>query len=97
MRRVVFSHEAQERLEVQIEYLLDRGAPGAARTLRHRVDAFLSNILTRFPGTGAYIQQKDLWESWIPRTRLVVWYRFDDDALQVVTVWHTSQDRQSAP
>jgi len=36
-----------------------------------------------------------VWESWVPRTRLVVWYTFDDAGLVVIAVWHASQNRAS--
>jgi hypothetical protein len=31
----------------------------------------------------------------MPGTRLVVWYRFSDDELQIIRIWHATQDRES--
>ena len=93
---VVLSPEAAERLEAQIAYLRDVGAVAAAERLRTRVMQFLSRHLAKFPRTGRRLKERDLWEMWIPRTRLVVWYRIESERVLVVTVWHTSQDRSAA-
>jgi plasmid stabilization system protein ParE len=92
---VELSPEAVDRLEGQIAYLRDVDAVVAAERLRERVLDFLSNHLANFPRTGRYLGDRDLWEIWIPRTRLVLWYRVEDDRILIVTVWHTSQDRST--
>jgi plasmid stabilization system protein ParE len=94
---VVLSPEAAERLEAQIAYLRDVGAEAAAERLRVRVLSFLQNHLARFPRTGRHLDDRHLWEIWIPRTRLVLWYRIETDRVEIATVWHTSQNRRSAP
>jgi plasmid stabilization system protein ParE len=93
---VVLSPEAAERLEAQIAYLRDVGAVAAAERLRTRVMQFLSRHLAKYPRTGRRLRERDLWEMWIPRTSLVVWYRIESERVLVVTVWHTSQDRSAA-
>jgi plasmid stabilization system protein ParE len=93
---VILAPEAAERLEEQIAYLRDVGAEAAAERLRARVLSFLLNHLARFPRTGRRVKGRDLWEMWIPRTRLVLWYRIEADRIEIATVWHTSQDRRSA-
>ena len=93
---VVLSPEAVERLEAQIAYLRDVGAVAAAERLRTRVMQFLSRHLANYPRTGRRLKERDLWEMWIPRTRLVVWYRIESERILIVTVWHTSQDRSAA-
>ncbi|MGH8432379.1 MAG: type II toxin-antitoxin system RelE/ParE family toxin [Solimonas sp.] len=95
--KVVLSPEATERLEAQIAYLSDVGATAAAERLHARVLSFLLNHLARFPRTGRRLEDRDLWEMSIPRTRLVLWYRIEVDRIEIATVWHTSQDRLSAP
>jgi plasmid stabilization system protein ParE len=93
---VVLSPEAAQRLEAQIAYLRDAGAVGAAERLRLRVMEYLSKHLSDFPRTGRWLKERDLWEMWIPRTRLVLWYRIESERILVVTVWHTSQNRRAA-
>jgi plasmid stabilization system protein ParE len=95
--KVVLSPEAAERLEAQVAYLRNVGAAAAAERLHARVLSFLLNHLARYPRTGHRLGDRDLWEMWIPRTRLVLWYRIEADRIEIATVWHTSQDRRSAP
>jgi plasmid stabilization system protein ParE len=94
--KVILSPEAAERLEEQIAYLRRVGAARAAERLHARVLSFLLNHLAHFPRTGRHLERRGLWEMWIPRTRLVLWYRIEADRIEVATVWHTSQDRRSA-
>ena len=94
--KVVLSPEAVERLEAQIAFLRDAEAVAAAERLRARVMGFLANHLAHFPRTGRSLKDRDLWEIWIPRTRLVLWYRIEHERILIVTVWHTSQDRSAA-
>lgn len=92
--KIAIAPRARRDLASQLGYLVDQGAASAARRLERRLTAFLNNTLARYPRSGAFIAHRDLWETWVPRTRLVVWYRFTADELQVVRVWHSSQDRQ---
>lgn len=94
--KLTLSPEAVERLEAQVVYLRGSGAENAAEWLRVRVLDFLSNHLARFPRTGRRLRDRDLWEIWIPRTRLVIWYRIENEQIEIATVWHTSQDRSVA-
>lgn len=93
--KVVLSPEAARRLEAQIAFLRDSGAVDTADRLRARVMDFLSNHLARFPRTGHQLENRDLWEIWIPRTRLVLWYRIEHERIVIATVWHTSQNRSA--
>lgn len=92
---VVLSPEAAERLEAQIAFLRDAKAFDVAERLRIRVMGFLSNHLAHFPRTGRRLKDRDLWEMWVPRTRLVLWYRIEHERIVVATVWHASQDRST--
>jgi plasmid stabilization system protein ParE len=94
--KVVLSPEAADRLEAQVAYLRDAGAMQAAERLRVRVMDFLSNHLASFPRTGRRLDDRDLWEIWVPRTRLVLWYRIEPERIVIASVWHTSQDRGGA-
>lgn len=91
--RVILDPEAARELAQQIEYLLEQDAIGAAERLLARFDQFLGHTLAAYPRIGRPVPAKDLWETWIPGTRLVVWYRFTETELQVVRVWHASRDR----
>lgn len=91
--RVVFSAEAVARLEAQLRYLREEYAPDAAERLKDRVLGFVQKHLANFPRTGHELGERDLWEIWVPKTRLVLWYQIQDDALVIVSVWHSAQDR----
>lgn len=93
-RVVALTQEAANGLKGQIDFLLEHNANAAAVALKDRVATFLSNTLARFPSIGRRIPDRDIWEIWIPKTRLVIWYRFSDDALTVLAVWHTAQNRE---
>lgn len=94
MRQVRFTPEAEDTLAAQIDYLVDRGAVGRAQALKNRVETFLAATLADYPRNGRLITERQLWETWIPQTRLVVWYTFTTDELVAITFWHTSQDRE---
>jgi plasmid stabilization system protein ParE len=93
VRQIRFTPEAEDTLTAQINYLLERGAIGPARTLQNRVETFLATM-AQYPRNGRHIPERQLWETWIPQTRLVVWYTFTNDELIAITFWHTSQDRK---
>ena len=48
----------------------DRG--GAAQALKGRIDLFVTETLASYPRAGKYIAGRNLWEAWIPPTRLLV-------------------------
>lgn len=93
--RVVIAPRARRELGNQLGYLVEQGAADSARRLEERLTAFFEHTLSLFPKTGIYLAHRELWETWVPHTRLVVWYRFTAEELQIVRVWHTAQDRQN--
>ena len=95
MRPYIFAPRAQHDLQSQIDHLLQQGAFTPAEDLASRVESFVARFLAVHPKTGVFLAHRNLWESWIPRTNLVLWYRFSDTTLEIARVWHTSQDRQS--
>lgn len=86
---------AADELASQIDYLIDNHALLAAARLKARCDAFFEKFLSRHPRTGKHIAEKDIWETWIPGTRLVVWYRFTREELQIIRIWHAAQNRDN--
>jgi plasmid stabilization system protein ParE len=96
MRRWVLDRQAEADLRAQLDYLIEHGAVSAAERLSRRVKSFLRDFLTAYPATGVFLDHRGLWETWILRTKLVLWYRFTDTELQVARIWHSSRDRRSA-
>lgn len=74
--KITFDPQAADDLLAQLTYLVSNNAVGTARQLDARVTAFLENFLTHHPRTGKFIASAQLWETWVPGTRLIVWYRF---------------------
>lgn len=89
---VLFSPESLDRLEAQLQYIRDQFAEEAAERLRKRVLSFVDRRLALFPRSGRKIDN-ELWEVWIPRTKLVLWYEIHEEQLVIVSVWHSAQDR----
>ena len=94
MRTVRLTPEAERALGDQVDYLVAKDATMAAQALAARVETFLTQTLAAYPRTGSHIIDREVWETWIPNTRLVAWYVFDANALTVLTFWHTAQDRR---
>lgn len=96
MRSYVFAPRARRDLRLQINWLNDQGAFDAADRLLVRIEDFVSQFLTLHPRTGTFLAHRDLWETWVPQTRLVLWYRFTASTVEIARVWHTSQHRQGS-
>ena len=88
-----FDAEAISDLTRQLDYLLEQNAPAAAMALEQRILGFIELTLAVHPRVGTFVRHRGLWETWVPRSRIVIWYRFTDRELQFVRLWHTSQDR----
>ena len=93
MRSYFLTAEADRELASQIDYLIGEGAQIPAQKLLNRVHSFVGNSLCQFPETGKHIKKRGLWEIWIPGTRIVLWYRFDETSVEIVYLWHTSRNR----
>jgi plasmid stabilization system protein ParE len=68
----------------------------AERTFQ-RVRRFLFESLSTFPYIGVHRPKHNVYETVIPRTPFVVFYRIDAaaDTLTVVALFHHAQDRRS--
>ena len=91
--KLTIAPRAGRDLERQLQYLIDQNALSAARQLERRLVTYIEHTLAAYPRTGTFIGHRGLWETWVPETRLVIWYRFTENELQIVRVWHSSQDR----
>lgn len=93
--KITIAPPARRDLEDQLIYLIEHDAPAAALRLEQRLVTFIERTLSAHPRSGTFVGHRNLWEVWIPRTRLVLWYRFTSDELQIVRVWHSAQDRDA--
>ena len=95
--KVTIAPRARRELGAQLGYLVDRGAVARARWLENRLSHYLSTTVAAYPRTGTYLTHRDFWETWVPRTPFVLWYRYTDTELQIARIWHTSQNRDAEP
>ena len=93
MRAYRFTPTASAALDQQIDYLIDRGALQAARNLEQRLRTYIADTLCLFPFAGTFIPERQIYESWVPGTKLVLWYSISDDAVTIAMVWHAAQLR----
>jgi len=63
VRRWVLDRQAEADLQVQLDYLMERGAVDAAEQLSARVKVFLRDFLTVHPRTGIFLDHRGLWEN----------------------------------
>ena len=93
--KVASTQTARDHIAGQLAYLINRGALAPAGRLRERIQLFIHDFLCRYPRASRYIEERDLFESWIPRTPYVVLYRIDSatDTLIVLALFHSAQDR----
>ena len=91
--RITFDPVAADDLAQQLDYLIATNSVLAASRLATRLSAFLENFLATHPRTGKFIPEPGIWETWIPGTKLIIWYRFSDDQLDVIRIWHTARNR----
>ena len=70
--------EPQRDLARQLQYLIDKRASRAARNLEQPGDMVCREHAWQASSAelARPIDHRDLWETWIPGTRLVLWYRF---------------------
>jgi plasmid stabilization system protein ParE len=93
MRRYRFTQSAAKAFDKQIDYLISVDALQAARALEKRLHAFISQTLCNFPHAGTHVAERDIYECWVPGTRIVVWYKVYEAEIIVAMIWHTSQNR----
>jgi plasmid stabilization system protein ParE len=70
--KITIAPRARRDLSRQLQYLIDHDARSSARQLEQRLISFVENVLAAHPRTGAFLVHRDLWETWIPGTRLVL-------------------------
>ena len=93
--KVVYTPTARHHIEAQLTYLINKGAAAPARRLRQRITSFVTDFLARHPRACRYIDERDIYETWIPRTPYVIIYRVSEsnDTLTVLALFHAAQDR----
>ena len=93
--RLHWTAEAAAELNHMLAYIAEQDA-GIAALVAERVLAVEEQIV-RFPRAGRYDTETDTYDRYIPRTRIVLTYAIREDAVWIVTAWHTSRDPDTKP
>jgi plasmid stabilization system protein ParE len=91
--KIVLAPQAREEFRSQLLYLRDHAGAKTARRLKVRIMTFLNHTLAAYPRIGTAVGHRGLYEVWVPKTRIVVWYRIAGETIQVARFWHAAQDR----
>jgi plasmid stabilization system protein ParE len=92
---LVIAPRAEQDIKGQLEFgVRTFGRETAERTLEKIFD-FLEGVLVQFPRSGNFNPETKTFETWIPKTPFVVFYRLDQQKndLIVVALFHHAQDR----
>ena len=93
--KIILAPRARKQLANQMRYLVDQHAHDAARKFERTISNFLKGTVALYPASGTYLTHRELWERAVPQSHFVVWYRFTREEIEVVRVWHSSQNRYS--
>jgi toxin ParE1/3/4 len=88
--RIAWLREASTSLDLEYEYLA-RKNPRAARHVFRRIVA-ATKRLRAFPNAGRQGQIPGTRELVIPNLPFIIVYRLSNDAVEILRVFHTSQD-----
>jgi plasmid stabilization system protein ParE len=95
--KVLLSARVEADLANQLEYGTEQFGKAIAQRCFDRVDEFIFTFLSDYPRAGRYLEELDIYETWIARTPFVIFYRVDDEAqtITVLALFHHSQDRSA--
>lgn len=88
--RVEWTAAAAGELEAILAYISDQD-PIAAALVAGRV-LTAERTIARFPRAGRHDAETDTFDRYIPRTRIILTYAIRDDAVWMLSVWHTSRN-----
>ena len=93
--KVVYVPRAERQIANHLARGIERfGARDAARTIR-RLRSYVRLTLAQYPKTSRYHPSIDAYESWVPGTPFVIYYRIELAIIRVVAVFHHGQDHSS--
>lgn len=93
--KIVYTPRAERQIEILLAIGFERfGARVAAQKIR-RLRSFMRLTVGQFPRTSRYHMDIDAFETWIPGTPFIVYYRLEEAAklIRVVAVFHHGKDR----
>ena len=92
--KVLFTETAAGQLEAQIAYIATEWSLDAAFRIKDRVLSFIYGFLTVYPRASRFIEEKAIYETVIPHTNYVLFYRLEEpDILRILALFHGRQER----
>ncbi len=89
---IIYSPDFQRQIAAQYEYGSQRfGAATAARTYRRTI-SYIENNVQNYPRTGQWRPDIACFQTWVPKTPFVVFYRIAGPNLEVLAMFNGSQD-----
>jgi len=89
---VIYSPEFQRQIASQYEYGLQRfGSTTATKTYRKTI-SYIENTIQAYPRTGHWRADIACFQTWVPKTPFVIFYRTAGADLEVLALFNGSQD-----
>ncbi len=92
--RVLFTETFARQLEAQISYIAKKASVDVAHRMKDRVLNHVFAFLSANPEASRFIQEHAIFESVIPNTNYVLFYRLEEpDILRILALFHDRQQR----
>jgi plasmid stabilization system protein ParE len=93
--KVVFAPRAEADLAHHFSYGIRRFGQAVAERTLERLKNYLDPFLVNYPRTATFIPEINAFETWVPKTPFVIFFRIepDHDVLRVLAIFHHAQDR----
>jgi toxin ParE1/3/4 len=91
--RIEWTAEAAAELDHLLAYIADQDYMAAALVAGRVLKA--EESIASFPKAGRHDAATDTYDRFIPRTRIILTYAIREDAIWVLSVWHTSRDPET--
>ncbi len=88
--QIEWSEEAIADLTALLEYL-DEQDPRISQTIIKRIRA-AEKVITTLPKSSRHNEKSDTYDRPVPKTRLLLTYRIEEERIVIVQLWHTSRD-----
>jgi plasmid stabilization system protein ParE len=93
--KLIFHPGARQDLKDRIEFIASRvGWTSANRQLARAQESL--KLIEQFPGASQYNKRRDIYESWVPKTRLIVLYRVLEHSKTVYVLAIIDHSRNTA-
>jgi plasmid stabilization system protein ParE len=89
---VVYTLTFQRQIAAAYEYGSGRFGPATAGRTYRRTIAHIENTVQIYPRTGRWLPEIKCYQSWVPRTPFVIFYRASGEDVEVLALFNGAQD-----